>query len=90
MESIAGEVAPDMALVWLGIVVALEVEDPEGIQVGMYWHMQSICWDVEWVRLAIILLAGVIAGLATFSGTDRGEEGQQTQEYDQLPHGDCE
>lgn len=36
MESIAGEVAPDMALVWLGIVVALEVEDPEGIQVGMH------------------------------------------------------
>ena len=41
-KPVGAEVAADVALVGFGVVVTVEVEDPEGIQMGVHSHVQSV------------------------------------------------
>ena len=62
-ESVLLEVGPDTALRWLRLVVALEVEDPEGIEMGVDGHVESIGPLAFLVFLAVLVHGGGVAGI---------------------------
>lgn len=86
MKAIAGKIATHISLIWLGVIVALEIENPEGIQMRMDWHVQSIGSNVVGVWLAIILLVSIVAGLAALPLRLIKEKEEHSNDYYQLDH----
>jgi len=49
-KSIGHEIPKNITLTRFGIIIALEIENPVGIEMGMYSHMQSI-----WIHTYLII-----------------------------------
>ncbi len=64
VETIGHEVAEDVALLGLGVVVAVEGEDPVGIKMGVDRHMEGIGGQVHSVAPAIVILTFGVTGIA--------------------------
>lgn len=63
MEAITGKISPYITLIRIWIVIALEIKNPESIQMRMYTHMEGIRFNVILICLAIFLLILVVAWL---------------------------
>lgn len=66
-EPVLLEVPDHVAARRLRVVVVFEVEDPEGVQMGVHCHVQSVGFDVrvQGVRLAMIVKVGLVTRVIT-------------------------
>lgn len=74
----------DCALIWFGIVVTLEIEDPIGVEVRMDGHVESVGLLTDSIIAAVAVEVVVVAGVA---GQDRHED--DCEEKDAFGYGHC-
>lgn len=79
MEPVAGEIAEDASLVLFGVVVAIEVEDPEGIEMGMNGHVESVGGEADGIIPASHIFSFIVAVLACGGGENEKKGKEKTK-----------
>ena len=83
-EAIRGEVSVDCALIGFWIIVALEVEDPIGVEMRMDGHVECVGLLADSIVAAVAVEVVVVAGVA---GPDSHED--DCQDNDAFGYGHC-
>jgi len=86
MKSIACEVASDLTLSWVRVIVALKIKDPKCIKMWMNSHVHHMRWNITVVMIAIFILVLFVAALTTKALCLWKQKNQSETDYYDLSH----
>jgi hypothetical protein len=80
-KAVGSEIPSNFPLLGLGIIVAIEVEDPEGVKMGVDRHVEGVRILAHSIVRTVLVHSGLVARVAVLCGSEE----EENQEEDR-PH----